>query len=161
MTREIQTTVVGCRLKTHTRPRASEPRASEMAQAKAIIFAPAPAGSFTEDEGNPNYQGWLPNHKSAQNRERQKEDPSEGSEFPQPRRQLPPRRTKEIRTTRGGCSPEIRPKPRASMAAPSEDDNSATAPASIPLTEDEGNPNYQGWLPSGHSAPTPVAAAPL
>jgi hypothetical protein len=95
-----------------------------------------------DDEGNPNYQGWMP-HKAASI----KDGPVEGN---------------NSATAPAGSSTEDEgnpnyqgwlptgnlPKTANVKGGPFEGNNSATAPAAS-STEDEGNPNYQGWLPTG------------
>jgi hypothetical protein len=99
-----------------------------------------------DDEGNPNYQGWMPDrnsHKAANI----KDSPAEGNNSatvpaisatedegnPNYQGWMPDRNSHKAASIKDGSS---------------EGNNSATAPAAS--STDEGNQNYQGWLPTGN-----------
>jgi hypothetical protein len=99
-----------------------------------------------DGEGNPNYQGWMPDrtpHKAAS----VNDGPAEGN---------------NSATALAGSAMEDEgnsnyqgwlptgnlPKTANVNGSPSESNTSATASAGS-STKDEGNPNFQGWLPSG------------
>ena len=98
-----------------------------------------------DDEGNPNYQGWMPDrnpHKAAS----VKDDPAVSNNSAT----APAASTTEDEGNPNyqGWSPTGNLlKPANLKGGPFEGNNSVTAPAAS-STEDEGNQNYQGWLPT-------------
>jgi len=98
-----------------------------------------------DDEGNPNYQGWMPDrnpHKAAS----VKDDPAVSNNSAT---------APAASTTEDEGNPNYQGwlptgnllKPANLKGGPFEGNNSVTAPAAS-STEDEGNQNYQGWLPT-------------
>jgi hypothetical protein len=97
-----------------------------------------------DDEGNPNYQGWMPDrnsHKAASI----KDGPVVSATV------VPAGLSTEDEGNpnyQGWLPTENLPKTANTNSSHSESNNSATASARS--SEDEGNPNFQGWLPTGN-----------
>jgi len=102
-----------------------------------------------DDEGNPNYQGWMPDgnlHKAASVKEGAAEDDNSAT--------MPAKSSIEDEGNPNyqGWLPTGNPPKTASVdGGPSEGNSSAIA-AAASSSEDEGNPNYQGWLPTVSSS---------
>jgi hypothetical protein len=110
---------------------------------------PLRLAAASDDEGNPNYQGWMPDrnpHKAAS----VKDGPAESNNSAT----APAASTTEDEGNpnyQGWLPTGNPPKPANLKGGPLEGNNSVTAPAAS-STEDEGNQNYQGWLPTGNVA---------
>ena len=100
-----------------------------------------------DNEGNPNYQGWMPDpnpHKAAN----VNDGPAEGNNSAT----APAGSSTEDEGNpnyQGWLPPGNLPETANVKGSPSEGNNSVTAPAAS-STEDEGNQSYQGWLPTGN-----------
>jgi hypothetical protein len=105
----------------------------------------------SDDEGNPNYQGWMPGrnpHKAAS----VKDGPAESNNSASAPAESST--VDEGNSSYQGWLPTGNlPKMANVNAGTFESNNSVTAPAAS-STEDEGNQNYQGWLPTGNVAKT-------
>jgi hypothetical protein len=100
-----------------------------------------------DDEGNPNYQGWMPDgnlHKAASI----KAGLAEGNDSATAHSGSPAE--DDGNPNYQGWLPSGTPTKTVGLTGgPSEGNSSAAASAATP-TQDEGNPNYQGWLPTGN-----------
>jgi hypothetical protein len=100
-----------------------------------------------DDEGNPNYQGWMPGrnqHKAAS----VKEGPAESNNSATA---LAGSATEDEGNSnyQGWLPTGNLPETANVNGSPTESNTSATASAGS-STKDEGNPNFQGWLPTGN-----------
>jgi len=103
----------------------------------------------SDDEGNPNYQGWMPDrnsHKAAS----VKDGPAEGNNSASATA-ASFTEDEGNQNYQGWLPTGNLPKTASGNGILTEGSNSAIAPPAS-STEDEGNPNYQGWLPTGNPA---------
>ena len=99
-----------------------------------------------DDEGNPNYQGWIPD-RNPRKAASVKDGPAENNSSAT----APAASSAEDEGNpnyQGWLPTGNLPKTAKLKGDPLEGNNSVTAPAAS-STEDEGNQNYQGWLPTG------------